>query len=105
MAGDIALSHIAELLRSTLRSTDLVARIGGDEFGLIIDPIEDLAVLKKIATLTKIVRTNPMIIGNTTSIVDVSMGHTMIRPNDNIKDVLNRADEAMYGEKRAHRAR
>ncbi len=35
-AGDAALVHVAELLRSNLRESDAVGRLGGDEFGLLM---------------------------------------------------------------------
>ena len=40
LAGDAALVHVARLLSGLIRATDIVARVGGDEFGLILDHID-----------------------------------------------------------------
>jgi diguanylate cyclase (GGDEF)-like protein len=102
--GDAALIHVATLLRSTLRSTDLVARIGGDEFGLLLDPIHEDALLRKIATLSKTVRSMPAALGNERFPVEISIGYTMILADDDIAAILRRADDSMYGEKNVHRS-
>jgi diguanylate cyclase (GGDEF)-like protein len=51
-AGDRALREVADLLRLTMRETDVVARLGGDEFGVLIvdaDPATESAVRGRIA--------------------------------------------------------
>ena len=103
-AGDQALIHVAQLLRSTLRSTDVVARIGGDEFGLLVDPIEEQAVLRKIGALTKLISNSMIDYKGKSLLVNISIGSTMIRVDDDVDAVLSRADSAMYGVKRSQRS-
>ncbi|MBU6206730.1 MAG: GGDEF domain-containing protein [Alphaproteobacteria bacterium] len=103
-AGDIVLIHVGDVLRSQLRSTDLVARLGGDEFGILIEPILEHEVIRKIGTLTREISQNHAIIERELVPVSISIGYTMIEANDSVDTALHRADIAMYGEKRAHRA-
>ncbi len=103
-SGDATLIHVAQVLRSTLRSTDIVARIGGDEFGLLLDPIKEEALLQKIAQLSELIRSSPMTNGSDKFPIEISVGYTMIQVGDDISSVLRRADDSMYGEKQAHRS-
>ena len=103
-SGDATLIHVAQILRSTLRSTDLVARIGGDEFGLLLEPIQEDALLQKIAHISEFVRTSPMINGSDKFPVEISIGYAMIQTDDDIPSILRRADDSMYSEKQAHRS-
>lgn len=48
-AGDLLLQKVAERLSSMVRSTDIVARMGGDEFGIILDNISSIDNLIKVA--------------------------------------------------------
>ena len=103
-AGDATLIHVAQLLRSTLRSTDLVARIGGDEFGLLLDPIDPDAVIKKVATLHRLIALSPYNYGKAAREVGISIGHTIILKDDTIEQILERADTSMYSFKRDQRS-
>jgi diguanylate cyclase (GGDEF)-like protein len=103
-AGDTALVHVAETLRATLRSTDLVARIGGDEFGLLIDPIDEVSLLNKIVALSNAVGSAPVTIEGKDIVVEISIGYTMIMVEDTVASILLRADKSMYHEKRTQRS-
>jgi len=101
--GDHALIHVATLLRSTLRSTDVVARIGGDEFGLLLDPIDAADVQPKIETLRQSVNTTALHVTDRAVRLNISIGATMIQVGDGVESVLTRADAAMYRDKRDQR--
>ncbi len=103
-AGDAALNHIAALLRSAVRAGDLVARIGGDEFALLVEPVDTGAVQAKAAALQDAAgksgfewRGQPVVIG-------VSIGATMIAGDDGVEALVARADAAMYGAKNGQRS-
>lgn len=95
-SGDAALIHVAEILAANLRTTDVVARIGGDEFGLLLEHLDEAAARDKAARLTAAVAASPLDIGGTEIALSLSIGFTEVRPDDSCETVLARADAAMY---------
>jgi two-component system cell cycle response regulator len=107
-AGDLVLREFARRITRHMRSFDLAARIGGEEF-LVILPDIDLAAVKIVADrLCAVVADEPMIYGTDGASVPVttSVGVTMAgeRPEP-IDTVLKRADTALYRAKRNGRNR
>ena len=97
LVGDELLREVADRLSRTLRSVDTVARLGGDEFAVIVSEFEsdtELTVLCRriISAINK-----PIITGNISHEVDVSIG-VSIFPNDgqDTATLLMKADVAMY---------
>ena len=58
-AGDAALHHIANILLSSVRETDTVGRLGGDEFGVILSHSEEHETIEKAAALVTAIRSAP----------------------------------------------
>lgn len=102
-AGDFALMHLAELLSNAIRSSDVAARIGGDEFALILDEMTDRQAAAKVASLQALIAATPCLFGGTRLPVSASFGWTAIRPGDSDVTIIARADEAMYAQKRLRR--
>jgi diguanylate cyclase (GGDEF)-like protein len=102
-AGDFALMHMAELLSNEIRTCDVAARIGGDEFALILDELDEECAITKIMTLDSLIRQTPCRFGSTTLPVSASFGFTAIRMDDSDATIITRADEAMYQQKRQRR--
>ncbi len=99
-AGDAALLHVGYALKSLVRATDIVARIGGDEFGLVLEDLpEDEAAAKALALAEGIAA--DALDGRP---VSVSIGHAMVMPADTIDSIIARADAAMYARKRSQRS-
>ncbi len=97
-AGDAALTALGATLRSTVRSTDTVARVGGDEFGLLLaDTTETEA-----ATLAhRIVRESD---AATPQAISISIGVAQLDPADpSPSRVIRDADAALYDAKEAGR--
>ena len=95
--GDIVLKRIANYLRSAIRENDIPARIGGDEFLIVLPEIEDehniLEVVKRIQSHIAA----PIHINNERYNITVSMG-VAVYPKDgkDFNTLLKHADIAMY---------
>lgn len=99
-AGDAALIHVATLLQKHVRATDIVARIGGDEFGMVLYRLDEKAAHTKAAMLETHIAQTPFNVGENTVEVRVSIGATIVLGNDSFATALARADAAMYSAKR-----
>lgn len=99
-AGDFALVHLSRILLEHVRVTDVLARIGGDEFALILDEIAEDEAKAKMMELARAVTDEPCMFGTDALPVGASFGLTMVRPDDSDEDVLSRADTDMYAMKR-----
>ncbi len=100
LSGDAALLHIARVLDREVRASDLVARIGGDEFGLVLDHVDEAAALAKAEILAAAVGAAPVVFGDTSVSIRLSIGVASARVGDTTETLLRRADEAMYAVKR-----
>jgi len=102
-AGDAVLKAAALVLARHVRSSDLVARIGGDEFVTLLWHIEEEdAQAKADALEAAIARMTATHAGATLS-VGASAGAAMLLPLDTPASALERADRAMYARKSARR--
>jgi diguanylate cyclase (GGDEF)-like protein len=102
MTGDEALRDTAEVLRNTFRGSDIVARIGGDEFVALAHLHSELDVETLCARLREHLR--EFNAARTRAYeVDLSIGATLVdEPADqDLEEFIARADEAMYRDKRA----
>ncbi len=103
--GDIALKMVARTLANAMRSTDFLARWGGEEFIAVL-PGLDREQLKLFADrLRTLVEKSSATISNGTLIVTISVGAVVAKPGDTVDDVVHRADELMYTSKSSGRNR
>ncbi len=96
-AGDALLTKVADRIRGCLRGSDMLARVGGDEFVLLLTPTEDLATtcgfVEDIAARLK----QPFFIDGHEIFASASIGISMFPDHGDSYDVLRRqADSAMY---------
>lgn len=98
-AGDAVLLHVARVLKASLRAADMVARIGGDEFGLILDHLDENSARAKANLLASTVAAEPVELGPARISVGVTAGLAMVRAGDDVETVLARADAAMYAQR------
>ncbi len=91
-AGDAALIHVARLLQGLIRSTDVAARIGGDEFALILDHLDHDSAIDTGERIARCVADNPLDLGSSEVRIEASIGTATILPGDTVDDVLQRAD-------------
>lgn len=104
--GDFALRETAAILKDTFRNTDIVGRLGGDEFTAFaivgIDHYED-AIKKRIEAITK--RHNETTGKPYTVEMSVGIHEFECSPDVNLYEILDLADEKLYAEKSAKKAK
>ena len=105
-AGDRALQHFVASLRSGMRDTDPLGRLGGEEFAVLIATLPpERAVLLAERLRTKVAE-SPIPFENEVIEITVSIGLADRRsPDDNIEKLIARADSALYQAKRGGRNR
>jgi diguanylate cyclase (GGDEF)-like protein len=102
--GDAALRSVAETCRRTLRRSDVVARHGGDEFGLVLPETAAPDAMRRLEDLRAAVASTLVLTGGTGGRVTVSIG-VASWPADGVTagDVAAKADARLYEAKRAGR--
>ena len=101
LAGDILLTGIAKALLSAVRRSDIVARVGGDEFAVLLDNIPESELVGKATHVTKVVGKLKIEHQGKLLVPSVSAGHTPIEPGVKPSELLLRADRSMYAAKQA----
>jgi diguanylate cyclase (GGDEF)-like protein/PAS domain S-box-containing protein len=100
-AGDLVLKEVALRLQEALRESDTVARIGGDEFAVIL-PNVDLSGGRRAAEKILATLARPMDEGEISLPLRASIGMTLFPDHgSDLDDLVRRADEIMYSAKRA----
>ena len=104
--GDSALCHFAEILENGRRADDILARIGGEEFAIVL-PGAELEECTRIAeALCLRLEKTPMDIDGKTLAMTASFGVATLSVKDAcLTDAIVRADRALYRSKRAGRNR
>lgn len=99
-AGDLHLRTVGETASRVIRPSDLIARTGGDEFGLVIHGGAAAAsvVVHKIRTVFGNAE-NWTVWGAARLPLKASFGIAECQPTDTVVSAMERADEAMYAEK------
>jgi diguanylate cyclase (GGDEF)-like protein len=103
-AGDAVILHIALELQSRVRVSDTVARIGGDEFGVILTHLEEKDARAKADALIEAVNATCVEFSQHQIPVGLGCGLAMVREGDSVRSVLARADTAMYAARRVQRS-
>ena len=104
--GDLLLREAARRLQTCVRQADVVARLAGDEFSIVLSNLsgaEDVSIVidRVIAALEQ-----PMQLGEDWANVSASVGVALTGEGDESADeLLRRADAAMYQAKRARKSR
>jgi diguanylate cyclase (GGDEF)-like protein len=92
MAGDAALIHAARLLSDLIRSTDILARIDGDAFGLILDHLDHNSAIETADRLARCIAGSPVDLGGAEVTLQASIGTATILAGDSVEDVIRRAE-------------
>jgi diguanylate cyclase (GGDEF)-like protein len=103
-AGDAVLKHVGRLLADSVRESDVVGRLGGDEFGVILNRAPGEEAKAKARALSELLNSSVMVHAGQAHRIAVSIGtHALVMPEDP-EVAIARADEAMYADKFARRS-
>jgi len=96
--GDLVLQHLAKILRDSVRKTDIVARYGGDEFGILLPETKKSMAMRVSEKIRREVEKYPFTWGEKVFWITVSIG-VAAAAQEWVKDwngLLNAADQALY---------
>jgi diguanylate cyclase (GGDEF)-like protein/PAS domain S-box-containing protein len=103
-AGDAVLIEVARRLRDSVRAIDTVARVGGDEFVVLLDGVDDEDEVERLTTRVHArLESEAVAAGGAVVNVSASAGTVIARSGETASHLLGRADVAMYemkGERR-----
>ena len=102
-AGDAVLRAVAGMLTRNVRASDTVARIGGDEFGLILWNLGEGDATSKAWALEAAITEAAIEWEGEPLGVGASIGFAMMTADDGLAAVMARADQAMYARKAARK--
>ena len=98
-AGDAVLKAIAAALVRNVRASDVVARIGGDEFAVLLWNVNGANAAAKAGAIEAAIYGTPVRWSSSTLVVGASAGVALLGALDTPADVIARADAAMYARK------
>jgi diguanylate cyclase (GGDEF)-like protein/PAS domain S-box-containing protein len=99
--GDQVLIETARRLEAVMRGDDTIARIGGDEFAILLDRVDHPESLPDLAGRIERAISAPIVLGTTSLRLGASVGYAVTEQHDESHDaLLTRADHAMYSAKR-----
>jgi diguanylate cyclase (GGDEF)-like protein len=101
-AGDVLLQLVAQRLKDRIRDSDTVARIGGDEFAVILSDVTHPSVAVQLANELVVALRHPYAMAQGVAQISASIGIALYPLHaDAVDTLLRRADIAMYGAKHA----
>ncbi len=98
-AGDKALLHVAGILLERVRESDVVGRLGGDEFGVILVQTDDRGAREKAMQLAQAIEEQPVDWEGEPLPIQLAYGITTFRGGESVTDTLAAADREMYERK------
>ncbi len=101
-AGDQALRIAAKRLRGAVRRNDTVARVGGDEFVILLETIRGMEDVREVAEKLRLQLCDGELSSDLPFKLEASIGVSICHPDqpDDLQDLISRADIHMYDEKR-----
>ena len=95
-AGDQLLKELANRLLLITRERDSLARIGGDEFGILLNHCPEEAAVQKAAEIIETIENHNFVWHGETFHISACVGITMLNAVDTIPNVMARADQSCY---------
>ncbi len=103
--GDFVLQKVAEALKTTIRRTDYVARLGGDEFAVLFVRADKIPTRARALKVHRLLNSLVISRGDIEIIVKASIGIEPYGPTSTSRELMRRADRAMYKEKALNKTR
>ncbi len=100
--GDLVLQNVAQVIRDTLRQSDISARIGGEEFSVLIPKATLQHALQLAERIRERIAATPTVTEANTIYVTISIGAALLYGHDE-KSVQEHADQALYQAKKSGR--
>jgi diguanylate cyclase (GGDEF)-like protein/PAS domain S-box-containing protein len=105
LTGDKVLRYVAQSIRNNLRVSDSCGRWGGEEFIAVLMDVDEEGLTKVAEKLRQAIANTEVEDQGQRHSVTVSIGGTMVRPDDTHKTLIQRVDELMYQSKQGGRNR
>ena len=103
LAGDRALSKFSKIVNQIIRDVDVLGRIGGDEFLLLLPETDEENAALVMERIQDVLSSSPVYYGKKNFTISVSAGIATIQNwSDTLEDLYNRSDEALYKSKEKH---
>jgi len=97
--GDMTLKHVASIFTKHLRETDIIARIGGEEFCLLSVNIDNTNSESLLENYRKNIMNSPLVMDDLTISITVSIGYT-VKLTESLESMVKKADSALYHAKK-----
>lgn len=99
VAGDAVIAHVASILRGNVRGSDMVGRLGGDEFGVVLANTNEHTARAKAKQLSRVIAATPVRIGDRSIAIRITHGVCTFEAGDDAQAMIANADRAMYAHK------
>ncbi len=100
-AGDLALVHVAKTMLSNLRDSDIIGRLGGDEFGIILPKASEENADTKAQQILMALETNPLMLEGKKVPLKIAYGIYPLHSGLSPDQALDHADKKMYSHKQS----
>jgi diguanylate cyclase len=103
--GDTALQHLAKVIQTTMRPTDVVSRFGGEEFVILLPDTDLEAAVSTVKRLQRALTKQFFLGNNEKLLITFSAGVALLKTDETEAAVIHRADQSMYLAKRTGKNR
>lgn len=104
--GDVVLIECVKWLKEVFnREVDFVARVGGEEFAILLTDYDEESAVKKAEQAHERIRNEALVKDDMTIKFTISIGAAQLKPHESIDDWMKRADAALYFSKNNGRNR
>lgn len=103
--GDAVLRHVAQFLKREIRPQDLVSRVSGDEFALVLTRCNLEQGQKRLHSIQQKLNDNPVVYGGLTLAISCSVGLRAYDGASDPRELIEQADQDMYLDKQSRKSK